>query len=162
MTADDLPTPLHYTGTAPTPDQLGALCRAQMKMIQSLRDDLKHVTACNAKLSGELLEASEARSEALVSLAYMVKKSKELCHRLVSERDTILKALRSVLDVSERFANGGTPTPSAEEVDRVYREAIELVKVIDQLQAKQAKVDAGLPPLPGPDDYDGLPPVPGG
>jgi hypothetical protein len=142
MTADDLPTPLHYADTPNTADQLGALCRAQQKMIASLRDDLTRAIKANGTLSGELLEASEARAAALVSLAHSVSQGKELCHLLVHQRDTILRALRSLCAHLANQPITSLTYFGGEAFAKSVREANELLKVIDELQAQQAKQDA--------------------
>ena len=120
------------TGERSTADMLRTLCERQRELIAQLKAQLDQAIQAGAKLSGELLEANEARKTALVSLATQVRHAAEMCDRAVKERDVVIRALRSLTDECAPSIVDRDQKAWCASFDRAYSEAVELLRIIDR------------------------------
>lgn len=121
-----------------TTDLLRQLCERQMTLLAEKNVLLTELQQAKEKLGGELLEASEARKQALLSLLDGVQKAKVMTDAVVKQRDVVLTALRSLCAHLSNQPITSLTYFGGEAFMKTVREATELLKVVDQLHAAAA------------------------
>jgi chromosome segregation ATPase len=118
-----------------TEDMLERLCRTQAVTIQALRADLdESIRSANCDLA-EMRAASEERRAELERIRGVVATLRQTTASVVHQRDTVLTALRRLLTAIEQYTRSRGAPEAGHVMQKICREAIELVTVIDQLQA---------------------------
>jgi len=117
-----------------TEEMLSSLCNLQGERIKELHRFIDQLERDNKTLGGKLLAEGEERKAHLKLMQTELAMLREQTKKVVNQRDTIERALRSLYSafVSEAVMAHQTPFPV--EVIRAIEETEELLIVIDQMK----------------------------
>jgi len=122
-----------------TPELLQSLCELQGVRIAELHATIDKLEAANAKISGELLDASAERKKVLMMLQSDIQHLRDVSKTVCHQRDTIERCLRGLHRIASVISTDKIPDLFLVAWLRAMRDTEELLIVIDQL--KEGKRD---------------------
>lgn len=125
-----------------TEDALVDLCRVQMSMISSLRDQLSEATRQILTIACLDSEAGNARKGVLESCLESVKTLREQAMQVVKQRDAVVKMLRDLHAVARDVTEEEGWSNRKSRFNTVIAHAGEVLKLIDQAEKASAEARA--------------------
>jgi len=121
-----------------TEDMLRDLCEAQRVRIAALVAEREELRGTLGAAALNLIEESDRRKATLLRLSEEVETAKQYTLRVAHERDTVIAALRALTDAVLACTHPGDFETVWDGVRKAWREASELLTLIDQAQAARA------------------------